>query len=490
MPNRALTGLLLALLAAACSAPAPREPASESRRESRPRRIPPNVVLFLADDLGWGELGVQGGKDIPTPNIDSLARDGVRCTDGYVTAPLCAPTRAGLLTGRYGQRFGFEHNPGPPAVAAPDFGLPEDQPTLAERFREAGTATGLFGKWHLGYREEARPTRRGFEEFVGFLAGAHAYLPRSTSAVPLLRGTEAFEPAEYLTDLFAREAAEFIGRHRARPFFLYLPFNAVHAPLQAPEARLERFASLADPRRQTFAAMLAAMDDAVGRVLAKLREEGLEERTLVFFLSDNGGPTGRTTSSNGPLRGAKGQVYEGGIRVPYLVRWKGTLPAGGVFRRPVSSLDVAATALAAAGLATEGGASLDGVDLLPFLTRERSDDPHPALFWRMGPQSAARVGDWKLVVRGGGEAQLFDLASDIGENVDLAARDPERLAELRRAYDAWNAENVPARWPPARAPGRVSEPQDLYRVLEGRDEGELSSTGLDEAGVRRDEGGF
>jgi len=406
----------------------------------------PNIVLLLADDLGYADLGVQGCQDIPTPHIDSIAKHGVRFTSGYVTCPICAPTRAGLLTGRYQQRFGFEHNPGPQRAASETFGVPREELTLAERLKQAGYATGMFGKWHLGYRPGQRPTERGFDEFFGFLTGAHDYDPTvSRRTSPLLRGTTPVTEKEYLTDAFAREAMAFIDRHKDRPFFLYLPFNAVHYPLQASARTRERVKDIKDWKRRTYASMLAALDDAVGSILGKLREHRLEDRTLIFFLSDNGGPTPRTTSRNDPLRGYKGQVYEGGIRIPFLMQWHGHLPAGRTYDHPVVSLDIHATALAAAGIQVRPEMKLEGTDLVPFLNGKQ-DLPHEALYWRFGRQLAVRKGDWKMVVRRGSFPQLFNLRWDIGEQTDLAAKEPRRLRELLAAYEKWNAGNIPARW--------------------------------------------
>lgn len=250
----------------------------------------PNVVIFLADDLGYAGLGVYGCKDIPTPNIDSLARNGVLFTDGYATHPVCAPSRAGLMSGRYQHRFGFEHNPGPERFAAPNFGLPRSEPTLAERLKAAGYATGMVGKWHIGFKEGLRPFERGFDYFYGFLSGARSYYPEnSRESDPIIcNGQLVTDEKEYLTDAFAREAVAFIERNKDRPFFLYVAFNAVHTPMEAPEKYTSRFPALSGTRK-IHAAMVAAMDDAVGRVLAKLRDLNLEEDTLVFFFSDNGG---------------------------------------------------------------------------------------------------------------------------------------------------------------------------------------------------------
>jgi arylsulfatase A-like enzyme len=411
------------------------------------RRLP-NIVLIVSDDQGYAEMGVQGCRDIPTPTLDSIAKNGVRFTNGYVSCPVCSPTRAGLMTGRYQQRFGHEFNPGPAEQADASFGLSLKEVTVANRLKSLGYATGMVGKWHLGYKPEYHPQKRGFDEFYGFLGGAHPYLPgpgRQGGAI--LRGTEEVDAPPYLTEAFAREAVAFIQRHQDKPFFLYLPFNAVHAPLQSTEKYLSRFAAISDPKRRTFAAMLSAMDDAIAQVLGRLRESKLEENTLIFFISDNGGPTEQTSSCNVPLRGYKGQVLEGGIRVPFMVQWKGHLPAGKVYEQPVISLDIHPTAVAAAGGKIGADAKLDGVNLLPYLTGENKAVPHDRLFWRFGQQWAIRMGDWKLEKgpeRGGPE--LFDLAKDIGEKDNLAGAQPEKVKELQAAYDAWNAQLAEPRW--------------------------------------------
>jgi arylsulfatase A-like enzyme len=406
----------------------------------------PNIVVILADDLGWGDLGVQGGTEIPTPNIDSIAKQGVRFTNGYVSCPVCSPTRAGLMTGRYQQRFGHEFNPGPVQQAEANFGLPLSETTLPQRLKAAGYATGLVGKWHLGYKPEYHPLRRGFDEYFGFLGGAHSYVDARADALnPILRGADPVDEKEYLTDAFAREAVSFIQRHQGRPFFLYAAFNAVHNPLQAPEKYTSRFAHIADPRRRTYAGMLSALDDAVGRILTALREAGLERNTLVFFLSDNGGPTLVTTSKNGPLREYKGTVYEGGIRVPFFLKWPAHIPAAKVYDHPVIALDIHPTCTAAAGLTDKPPKPLDGVDLVPFLTGKRTGAPHDALYWRFGERRAIRQGDWKLVMNGE-STELFNLRNDIGEQNNLAAAQPARVKELQASYQAWNAQLMEPLW--------------------------------------------
>ena len=421
----------------------------------------PNIVLIVADDLGWGELGCQGNREIPTPNIDALAAAGVRFTNAYVTAPICSPSRAGFLTGRYQQRFGHEFNTGGATTSPPNFGLALTEKTLGDRLKPAGYATGWFGKSHLGYAPQFHPLRRGFDEFYGFLASHHDYLDgEPEEANPIYRGTEPVAHYDYTTEAFAREAIAFIDRHQDSPWFVYLPFNAVHLPLQATEKYLSRFKAIADPKRRTFAAMLSALDDAVGAVLAKVHTSGTDENTLVIFISDNGGPTSVTTSSNGALRGGKGNLWEGGIREPFILRWPGHLPASRTEARPVISLDILPTALAAAGVPVDPGWKLDGVNLLPFLAPANGATPHETLFWRYGPQLAIRRGDWKLVKAGSGAARdltgaattdgakLFNLRDDLAEQRDLAAAEPGKVRELADAWRKWNLELAAPSWAP------------------------------------------
>ena len=284
-------------------------------------------------------------SQIPTPNIDSIAKSGIRFTSGYVSGPYCSPTRAGFMTGRYQQRYGHEFNPGPARTTPVTFGLSLNEKTIGDHLKAAGYATGWFGKSHLGYEPQFHPLKRGFDEYFGFLGGAHDYLDAAGDSFnPILRGTKPVAQMDYATEAFGRAAVDFIEQHHSEPWFCYLPFNAVHAPLQATEKYRARFASVLDPKRQTFCAMLSAMDDAVGAVLAKLREHDLEEDTLVIFFSDNGGPTPSTTSGNGPLRSFKATTWEGGIRVPFMMQRKGHLPVGRVDDRPVIQLDILPTA--------------------------------------------------------------------------------------------------------------------------------------------------
>lgn len=407
----------------------------------------PNIVLIVGDDMGYADIGVHGCKDIPTPHIDSLAKNGVRCTSGYVSGPYCSPTRAGLLTGRYQQRFGHEFNPGPSPKGG--VGLDLNQKTIADRLKAVGYKTGMVGKWHLGSGEKYHPLSRGFDEYFGFLGGAHPYLAGANGSLKgILRGREEVDENEYLTDAFAREAKSYIERHAAEPFFLYLTFNAVHTPMEATEKYLSRFQNISDPKRQKYAAMMSAMDDAIGQVLGTLREKKLEEDTLVFLISDNGGPTQANGSDNRPLNGVKATTWEGGVRVPFLVQWKGKVPAGIPYDQPVIQLDLLPTALAAAGAKLDD--NLDGVNLLPYLQAESKpvkSPPHEALYWRMGPQAAMRKGDWKITkARGASDFSLYNLATDIGETRDLSSENPEQRKALIEEWTAWNDELAEPSW--------------------------------------------
>jgi len=439
---------------------------SPGARASAAVQARPNILLIVTDDMGYGDIGLHDGHDIPTPNIDALMESGTRFTDGYVSGPFCSPTRAGLMTGKYPQRFGHEFNVGVEPAAA-EFGLPLAETTIAERLKAAGYRTALFGKWHLGSGEKFHPQSRGFDEFFGFLGGQHSYtevLPDGPN--PLLDGRKPAASVTYLTDVLADRSVEFIERKSTAPFLLYLAFNAVHTPMQATDKYLARFPSIADPQRRTYAAMLSAMDDAIGRVMATLRSQGLEERTLVVFFNDNGGPTMPGTTINGskntPLRGSKRQTWEGGIRVPFAFSWKGTIPAGRVDRRPIIQLDVLPTALAAAAVTVQPSWKLDGVNLLPFLTASAAGRPHGELYWRLGNHMAIRSGDWKLLRTSEGplvvgtfdsletlaDAELYNLATDIGETKNLAASEPARVRELAETWLRWNKELAKPLWGP------------------------------------------
>ena len=425
----------------------------------------PNVLLILVDDMGYGDVGFNGCKDIPTPNIDSIAANGVRFSEGYVTAPQCAPSRAGILSGMRQNRFGREEN-----HSIDKLGLPQDLPLFSDYMRKAGYRTGLVGKWHEGTRPGYRPLDRGFDSFYGFLVGSTFFFPpEGSDTIPgLYDGTERIKVTDYLTFVLGDQAIDFIQQKSDNPFFLYLAFNAPHAPLQAPEEYLKKFEPLAvkgepgvlckytkthiDHPRQVYAAMVSALDDTIGKVLKALRDNGLEENTLVYFLSDNGGPTGVTSADNGPLRGVKGDLLEGGDRVPFAVQWKGTIPAGRIVDTPVLSLDLLPTSLAAAGASVPE--KLDGVNLLPLLIDGKALEPR-TLYWRFPfppfcPVWAVRQGDWKLVKEAERKAGhkgftrtsrigLYRLTDDIHEDHDLSGQYPEIRQKLQKEYDAWAA---------------------------------------------------
>ncbi len=418
----------------------------------------PNIIVIVADDLGYADLGCQGSKDVVSPHIDSLASHGIRCTAGYISAPQCCPSRAGLITGRYQNRFGYETND-----ETKKGGLPLSERTMAERLKAAGYVTGMVGKWHLGDGENRRPYQRGFDETFWHANGGVLFPDKKTGSISnLYRGAESLRENAYSTDAFGREAATFIDRHQHEPFFLYLAFVPPHWPMEAKPQHLAQFAHIPDLHRRTMLGMMASLDENVGRVLTKLRETKLEENTLIFFLSDNGGPTGKrrlepsaafqygqNTSKNDPCRGVKGDLLEGGIRVPFLVQWKGRIPAGITYDKPVISLDILPTALAAAGMEVKQDWKLDGTNLLPFLAGQNEQAPHDALFWRFRFPTAQptqhrwaiRQGDWKLVKNGDEPVSLYHLSTDIGETRNLANEERERAAAMKKIYQAWDTQN-------------------------------------------------
>ncbi|MBI2843257.1 MAG: sulfatase-like hydrolase/transferase [Armatimonadetes bacterium] len=444
--------------------------------EAGPEKRKPNVIVFFTDDQGYGDSGCYGCRDIPTPNIDSIARNGVKFTDGYVSAPICGPSRAGLLTGRYQQRFGHEFNFSPrtwygTGVIDANRGLPLEEITIADALKAAGYATGVISKWHLGMAPKYHPLRRGFDEFYGTLdtVGPKVNYQPNYQNNGVMRGTE---PVDYvipfLTEEWTKEAVSFIERHRDKPIFLYLPYDAPHGPLEATQKYLDRFRHISDETRRSYAGMMSAVDDSVGEILGKLRELGLEQDTLVFFLSDNGGtfsgpgkvfPGG---ASNGPLRDYKSTFFEGGIRVPFLFQWPRRVKGGQVYRQPVISLDIFATAVAAAGGKMPKDRVMDGMNLIPYLTGLKDGPPHEFLFWRememfrsFHKGYAVRSGRWKLVKsrEGGFEnvgdqpVRLFDLTEDIGEKNDVATEHPKVVQHLTKALAKWESELSMPRWP-------------------------------------------
>lgn len=469
----------LALLALTACSPGPSQPEAEPA-------APPNVVVILADDLGYGDIGANGGTMIQTPHFDALARDGVRLTDGYVSAAVCSPSRAGLYTGRYQERLGFEFN-----VAGRDdrIGLPANERTIADMMKAAGYSTGLIGKWHQGKQKEYHPLSRGFDEYYGMLAGGSVYIDSRvqgveawpperqpigrTDANAIFDGFEKVDPPEYLTDVFARKAADFIDRHKDERFFLMLTPNTPHTPLQATAKYLDRYRHIEEPNKRIYAAMVASLDDMVGAVVAKLREHGLEENTLVVFFSDNGcAGYVHNACSNAPLNGFKRFHLDGGIRVAFIFKWPAGLPRGTTFEHPAISLDLFATLAAAAG---SDATAQDSVNLLPHLRGESAEPPHEFLFWRAKPNMAVRWGKWKLwkvnkSILGkqdmtdtssqrlpfqdwpddsphGQLTVLYDLSADVGEERNVAAENPEVVERLEVELAQWNAQLVDPLWP-------------------------------------------
>ncbi len=425
----------------------------------------PNILLILTDDQGYADLGVQGvDDDVRTPHIDALARSGVRMTHGYATAPQCTPSRAGLITGRYQTRFDLENNDSGP--------LPLTEKTIADRLRQVGYRTGMVGKWHLNsmpqpheHEKEAVdpeawrqrqeeylnnmtaglyfPHARGFEEY--YLEAGHGHLAsHDLSGNPVTNSLVFDGRRHFRVKAHTLAALSFIDRHADEPFFLYIAYHSPHVPLQAPWKYVKRFGHVQNATRKKGLGMMAAVDDGVGFILEKLRELGIEEQTLVFFLSDNGAPNQRgwwNGSLNTPLVGAKGLLTDGGIRVPFLMSWKGVLPAGHVYDKPISTLDVVATSLARVGLPHDD--SLDGVDLFPYVTGERSDAPHDFLYWRWRSQSAVRAGRWKLLKIGNQHTFLFDAESVSGETQNVADQYPEIVQELEARLTDWAAAQRP-----------------------------------------------
>ncbi|MCB1021813.1 MAG: sulfatase-like hydrolase/transferase [Bryobacterales bacterium] len=461
-----------------------------STPEAAPAPKPPNIVLIMADDLGYNDIGANGSTIIHTPHIDALARDGVRATDGYVAAAVCSPSRAGLHTGRYQTRFGHEFNP---SGRDTEIGLPLDQRTMAQMLSDAGYATGLVGKWHLGKKREYHPLNRGFDEYFGMLSGGSSYIdsrkpgvsswpaknapterPDSTA---IFDGFEKVQVDDYLTDVFADKAADFIERHKDEPFFLMVTPNAPHTPLQATEPYMERYPDVQGDGRRIFSAMVSAVDDLVGDVTAQLAKHGLEDNTLVVFLSDNGCVKylSEDVCSNDPLSGSKRFHLEGGIRIPYLLKWPAKLPKGTTYSQPIISLDLFSTFAAAAG---SDERSQDGVDLTPYLTGETAGAPHEYLFWRAKPNIAVRWGNWKMWkvnksnqkladMTVGGErlpeidfpgdsplgqmTVLYDLSADISEQKNLAAERPDIVEKLDAELAKWNAQLAEPLWPSNRS---------------------------------------
>jgi arylsulfatase A-like enzyme len=423
------------------------------------RGATPNVILIVADDLGCRDLGCFGAADLKTPNLDALAASGARCTNWYSNAPVCAPSRATILTGRYPERAGVAQNGRP---------LTQEQKTIATLLKAKGYATGCIGKWHLGYTEDTTPNAHGFDYFYGFLSGcvdfySHRYYwgePAKVNYHDLWRNrTEIWEDGQYLTERITAETTGFIDKNRDRPFFLYVAYNAPHYPIHAPAKYMERFAHLA-PERRTYAAMIAAVDDGIGEIRGRLAKHGLTENTLVVFVGDNGATTEKragldgnwaTAGDNAPYRGFKFSLFDGGMHVPAIVSWPSRIKPKQTCSEILMSMNILPTVLDAAGTSPPAGYAADGSSSLPVLAGG-SRSPHDAIFWSQGGQTAVRRGKWKLVLNGrtydrgpegskplAGEDSVFlsDLSADQGETKNLRRVHPNVVDELTTLIDKW-----------------------------------------------------
>jgi arylsulfatase A-like enzyme len=462
----------------------------------------PNVIVILADDLGYADISAYKVDRFQTPNIDRIGMEGVRFTDGYASAPVCAPSRAGLMTGREQNRFGFEYNDGPAQRdLAEGLGLAVGETTIAQLLKDAGYHTGLIGKWHLGSQKQFYPMNRGFDEFVGFLPGETSYMDPKQPGVHLSYGplgddvlTHQQQPNvndvdldpridriartfdrgplnqiiegpdqrvvhnedEYLTDYFGDRAVDYIQRNAkaGKPYFLYLAFNAVHSPHMVTAKYYDRFPQIQNHEERVYAAMIAALDDNVGRVLAAVAAAGQTDNTIVYFASDNGcAAYWPGLCSCTPLRGGKLSYYEGGIRVPFMVRWPGHIKAGLVYRDVVSLLDVLPTSVAAAGGKLPTDRVYDGVDLMPYLTGKKTSPPHNMLAWRELPLFSIRQGDWKLwesvndkTGKFGEYKLLFNLKDDLNETNNLADKNPQKVKELEDLSHQWSKMMTDPKW--------------------------------------------
>jgi arylsulfatase A-like enzyme len=404
----------------------------------------PNLILIVADDLGYADLSIHGSQQIPTPNIDRLARGGISFTNGYVSSPVCSPSRAGLLTGKNQVRFGHDNNLGgnQPGFDPAYLGLPLSEKTLADRLNSLGYVTGLIGKWHLGDEPHFHPIKRGFDEFWGYTGGGHDYFTSEPNGKgyksPIECNYKAPQPITYITDDKGDECVDFIKRHKMKPFFLFASFNAPHTPMQATDADLELFKHIGNEKRRTYCAMVYRLDINVGKIMNALVDEGIDKKTLVVFISDNGGPVNSNASINAPLNGQKGILLEGGIRVPYIINWPGTIEAGKTIHAPVLSLDILPTFVAAAGGKISEKDDFDGVNLIPFIKGETKALPHKTINWRFTISAAIREGDWKLIRLPDRLPLLYNLTEDISEQNDLSHKNPDLTKALLKKLGRWD----------------------------------------------------
>jgi arylsulfatase A-like enzyme len=410
----------------------------------------PNIIFILADDMGWGDLSCYGRPDYRTPNLDLLASQGTRFTDAYSASAVCTPTRCGYITGRYPARFRIGLEEPLPATNL-DVGLEPGQPTIASRLKQGGYETALIGKWHLGFRPEWGPNAHGFDEFFGILAGAGDYFlhKNGLGQADLYENLTPVERNGYLTELLTERAISYVQKRRSAPFFLSLHYTAPHWPWQGPKGgepvtftdkTIEPVSMGGGGSLKLYAEMMSSLDEGVGRVMKAVRDAGIDKKTLVIFTSDNGG---ERFSYQWPFSGRKGDLLEGGIRVPAIVRWPGTVPANRITQQMAITMDWTATICAAAKTETSPGPSLDGIDLLPVI-KGTSPLRDRTFFWRIYDQDAVRDGKWKFF-RNGEVRRLFDLSFDQHEQADFGKSHPEVLERLMREFDQWNKEMLPRR---------------------------------------------
>ena len=402
----------------------------------------PNIIVILADDAGYADFGFMGSTDLETPNIDKLAADGVIFTDAHVSATVCAPSRAGLLTGRYQQRSGFECNVPPHGK-----GLGRDEKTIGNALQAQGYKTIAIGKWHVGETEEHHPNNRGFHEFYGFLGGSRSYfkdekVDKEGNPHAILHNKQRVDFKGYLTDVFGDKAVEYIQQSDEQPFFMYLAFNAVHTPMHAKEEHLKKYE---DHSRQQLAAMTWSFDENVGKVVTQLKKQGIYENTLIFFLSDNGGAYNNQSSCL-PLKGWKGNKFEGGHRVPFFITYPSKVTGGQVFNGLTSAFDIFATSINVAGVRKHHGLPIDGVNLMPFLNGKKTGNPHEVLFWRKDEMAGARYNEYKLIRLENYGYRLYNLEEDLEEKIDLQYKNDDVFHDIADKLEAWENKMMEPLW--------------------------------------------
>ncbi len=435
----------------------------------------PNIVFILSDDAGYADFGFQGSDIMKTPNLDKLASEGTKFNQAYVSAAVCGPSRAGILTGKYQQRFGYEENNVPGYMSKsclPDdeMGLPLDQTTMGNYMKALGYKTIYIGKWHQGNADRFHPQKRGWDEFYGFRGGARSYWEYSESNPNYLHENyleEGFgnfkESKKYFTEALTDKTIEYIEQYKNEPFVVFLAYNAVHAPMHAENNDLKEFPEL-EGTRQQVAAMTLSLDRECGRVLNKLKELGLDKNTIVVYTNDNGGPSDQNASDNSPLSGCKANHLEGGIRVPFLMRWPGVTDPGTEYQYPISTLDLLPTFVNAAGGNADTIPGLDGVDLTPYVNGKNTERPHQTLYWKKENRGAIREGDWKLLRFPDRPAELYNIAEDISETNNLADEYPEMVRDMYKKLFAWECTLERPLWQLQRIyEGKAMERMDAYR---------------------------